>query len=211
MAENASAQRECCSTIDLCRVPARASLDPVFIAFLYCVMLCHPWVRSGFLSSPLFGWFVLLVILLGACSPKTIQYPEDHDRFRRIDQAVESLREAYQKKNRSDFQAMMLPLDQLEQLQRDAEADFEVFHAITLEFKTERIMIEGEDVDVYVHWQGIWKKDANDAGIRQRGHARLQWVGKHSILLRGVQGDLPFGMKTRQTLSEAPPPQVKPR
>ena len=36
-------------------------------------------------------------------------------------------------------------------------------------------------------------------GLRQRGHARLQWVGTQSILLRGVQGDLPFGMKTRQT------------
>ena len=189
----------------------RASLDPVLVAFLYCAMMFHTWVRFGFSSSILVGWLALLAIVLGACSPKTLQYPEDHERFRRIDQAMESLREAYQKKNRSGFQAMMLPLDQLEQLQREAEADFDVFHAITLEFKTERIMIEGDDIDVYVHWQGIWKKDANDAGIRQRGHARLQWVGMHSILLRGVQGDLPFGMKTRQTLSDVPPPQSKPR
>ena len=196
---------------DVCQMLARASLDPVFVAFLYCAMMFHKRVLSGFSSSSLVGWLVLLVIGMGACSPKTVQYPEDHERFRRIDQAVESLREAYQKKNRSDFQAVMLPLDQLEQLQRDADADFDTFHAISLEFKTERIMIEGDDIDVYVHWQGIWKKDANDAGIRQRGHARLQWVGMHSILLRGVQGDLPFGMKTRQTLSDVPPPQAKPR
>ena len=149
----------------------------------------------------------VLLAALGACSSKTLQYPEDHERFRRIDQAVESLRDAYQKKDRSAFEAMMLPLDQLEQVQRDAEADFDAFHAITLEFKTERIMIEGDDIDVYVHWQGIWKKDPNDGGVRQRGHARLQWVGTHSILLRGVQGDLPFGMKTRQTFSETASPQ----
>lgn len=163
----------------------------------------------NFRRTDLVPWVLAGAVVLGACSAKTVQYPEDHERFRRIDQAVESLREAYQQKNRSHFQSVMLPLDQLEQLQRDAEADFDAFHSISLEFKTERIMIEGDDIDVYVHWQGIWKKDADDAGIRQRGHARLQWVGMHSILLRGVQGDLPFGMKTRQTFSEAASPQPK--
>jgi hypothetical protein len=147
--------------------------------------------------------------MLAACSSKTVQYPEDHERFRRIDQAVESLREAYQKKDESALRGVMLPTDQLEQLQREAEKDFDAFHSIVLEFKTERIMIEGDDVDVYVHWQGVWKKDPDDAGIRQRGHARLQWVGTHSILLRGVQGDLPFGMKTRESVSGAPAAPLK--
>jgi hypothetical protein len=153
---------------------------------------------------------VALVLVFGACGSKTLQYPEDHERFRRIDQAVESLREAYQQKNRSRFQALMLPLDQLEQVQREADADFETFHSIALEFKTERIMIEGDDIDVYVHWQGQWKTHPDDAGVRQRGHTRLQWVGTHSILLRGVQGDLPFGMKTRQTFSESAIPPTSP-
>lgn len=171
----------------------------------------HQWTHSTFSSSSFVGWLVLLAIAVGACSSKAIQYPEDHERIRRIDRAVESLRDAYQQKNLSGFQSVILPLDQLEQLQRQAEADFDTFHTISLEFQTERIIIEGDDIDVYVHWQGVWKKDADDAGVRQRGHARLQWVGKHSILLRGVQGDLPFGMKTKQTLSEVPPPQAKPR
>ncbi len=161
--------------------------------------------RSSTSCRALHVWSLMLVLLLGACSSKTIQYPEDHERFRRIDHAVEALREAYQKKDRSGLESLMLPLDQLEQLQRDAEADFDAFHSIALEFKTERIMIEGDDVDVYVHWQGVWKKDPDDAGMRQRGHARLQWVGTHAILLRGVQGDLPFGMKSRQTLSDSAP------
>lgn len=167
------------------------------------------WIPRSFLTMTrlIAVLTVVVVLLLGACSSKTVQYPEDHERFRRIDHAVELLREAYQKKDRSGFESVMLPLDQLEQLQREAEADFDAFHSIALEFKTERIMIEGDDIDVYVHWQGIWKKDPDDAGIRQRGHARLQWVGTHSILLRGVQGDLPFGMKTRQTFSDAVPSQ----
>jgi len=150
-------------------------------------------------------WLALLLVAMSACSSKEVRYPADHERIRRIDHAVESLRDAYQQKNRSAFRSAMLPLDQLEELQRQADADFDAFHTIALEFNIERIMIDGEDIDTYVHWQGVWKKDAQETGLRQRGHARLQWVGEQSILLRGVQGDLPFGMRAKQALSEAPP------
>ena len=150
---------------------------------------------------PLFPVLVLLgsIALIGVgCSGKAIQYPEDHERYLRIDQAVESLRQAYEKKDLSDLASLMVPNDQLERLREEAQDDFEIFSTITLDFVVERIMIEGDDIDVFVHWQGLWKKDADDPGLRQRGHTRLQWVGTQSILLRGVQGDAPFGMKVRQ-------------
>ena len=150
---------------------------------------------------PLFPVLVLLgsISLIGVgCSGKAIQYPEDHERYLRIDRAVESLREAYVKKDSSDLVSLMVPIDQLERLREEAQGDFETFSVITLDFVVERIMIEGDDIDVFVHWQGLWKKDADDPGLRQRGHMRLQWVGTQSILLRGVQGDAPFGMKARQ-------------
>lgn len=153
---------------------------------------------------------VIMLMTAVACSSKMIQYPEDHERFIHIDRAVESLREAYQHRDRSAFQDVMLPVESLEQIQAEAAQDFELFQSIQLDFKTERIMIEGENIDVYVHWQGVWKKSQDDAGVRQRGHARLQWVGMQSILLRGVQGDLPFGMKVRQALSELPASPQKP-
>ena len=150
---------------------------------------------------PLFPVLVLLgsIALIGfGCSGKAIQYPEDHERYLRIDRAVESLRQAYVKKDLSDLASLMIPIDQLERLREEAQGDFETFSAITLDFAVERIMIEGDDIDVFVHWQGLWKKDADDPGLRQRGHTRLQWVGTQSILLRGVQGDSPFGIKARQ-------------
>ncbi|HXV69538.1 MAG TPA: hypothetical protein VD738_11500 [Nitrospira sp.] len=152
----------------------------------------------------------LLLVTMSACASKDVRYPEDHERIRRIDRAVESLRVAYQQKDRAAFQSLMLPMDQLESLQRHAEADFDAYHTITLEFTIERILVEDDDIDVFVHWQGLWKKDAGDAGLRQRGHARLQWVGTQAILLRGVQGDLPFGMKTKEALSDALPVQPAP-
>lgn len=151
------------------------------------------------------GLLMVLMLAVGACSSsKTPQYPADHDRIRSIDRAVDALRDAYQEQNRSGFRSLMQSSEQLDSLQSQVEDDFEAFHAISLEFKIERVMIDGDNIDVYVHWQGVWKAQADDTGMRQRGHARLQWIGTDTILLRGVQGDLPFGMKAKQALSDAP-------
>ena len=84
-------------------------------------------------------------MVVGAgCSGKTIQYPEDHDRYLRIDKAVESLRQAYVSKDvvpvwpRSWCRWMAT-----DRLQQEAESDFETFHDIVMDFRVERIMIEG--------------------------------------------------------------------
>jgi hypothetical protein len=143
------------------------------------------------------------------CSGKKIQYPNDHERYLRIAGAVESLRQAYVKKDSSDLVSLMIPSDQLDRLREEAQGDFETFNAIMLDFAIERIMVEGDNVDVFVHWQGLWKKDAEDPGLRQRGHTRLQWVGTQSVLLRGVQGDSPFGMKARQATVDPTRPSTK--
>ncbi len=82
-----------------------------------------------------------VLLLLGSisligigCGGKKIQYPEDHERYLRIDRAVESLRQAYQKKDSSDLASLMMPIDQLNRLQEEAQGDFETFSAITLDF-----------------------------------------------------------------------------
>src|SRR5215510_8108804 len=154
-----------------------------------------------------------IVSILGlagiGCSSKTIQYPEDHERYLRIDKAVESLREAYVKKDSSGLASLMVPTESTDRLQREAESDFEAFHDIAMEIRVERIMIDNDDIDVYVHWQGLWKKDPEEPGIRHRGHSRLQWVGTKSVLLQGVQGDIPFGAKGRQALTSQPAVQPK--
>lgn len=168
-------------------------------------------LRHGLSTVSFVGCLLLLTLVSAGCPSKTIQYPEEHERLLRLDQAVDSLRDAYQRKDRSAFHSLLLPLDEMEELQRQVELDFEVFHAITLEFKIERVMLEKDDIDVFVNWQGTWKKDADDAGMRQRGHARLHWAVTPSILLRAVEGDLPFGMKTKQLLSEPLSPQASPR
>jgi hypothetical protein len=182
----------------------RSPLTPCFSAF-YTAFMNRCWPPVSHSRWSLAGWIVLLVVALGACSSKAPPYPEDHARIQRIDQAVDALRNAYQTKDRSSFKSLLLQEEALDVLQRNAEADFDAFHSISLEFKIERIMIEGDTIDVHVRWQGLWKNTAEESGVRQRGHARFQWSGTGTILLRAAQGDLPFGMKAKQALSESLP------
>ena len=157
--------------------------------------------RSPWIGRLLLGFVLILGV---SCSGKTIQYKDDHDRILRIDQAVESLRKSYVERDRSALEALLLPSGGLDQVQRDIHSDFDTFRDIQLEFSIERILIEGDNIDVFVHWQGQWKRDPGDVGTRQRGHGRLAWVGTQSILLREAQGDLPFDMGTRASLNEDP-------
>ena len=165
----------------------------------YTAIMMVPYKFSLFPVLVLAGSIALLSV---GCSGKKIQYPEDHERYLRIDRAVESLRLAYVREDSADLAALMMPVDQLERVKEEAKGDFETYNTITLDFATERIMIDGDNIDVFVHWQGLWKKDAEDSGLRQRGHSKLQWVGTQSILLRGIQGDSPFGVQARQATTD---------
>ena len=78
------------------------------------------------------GCMLIALSLSFACAGKVIDYPEDHERLVRIDKAVEALREAYQRRDRAGFQDVMLPLEQLEQMQADAGQDFDTFQSIQL-------------------------------------------------------------------------------
>ncbi|MBS0170935.1 MAG: hypothetical protein JSR62_11320 [Nitrospira sp.] len=155
----------------------------------------------GHVGRLLLGFLLILAV---GCSGKTLQYKDDHDRILRIDQAVESLRKSYVERDRNALEALLLPSGNLDQVQREIHGDFDTFQDIQLEFSIERILIEGDNIDVFVHWQGQWKRTPGEAGTRQRGHGRLAWVGIQSILLREAQGDLPFGMSSRANLSQEP-------
>ena len=152
----------------------RRMLDQADAPFLYCV---HHASLEAFQCCV--GVTRLSLATGTGCGGKTIQYPEDHERYLRIDKAVESLRKAYAEKNASGLASLMVPMEATDRLQQEAESDFETFHDIVMDFRVERIMIDNDDVDVYVHWSGLWKKDPEDPGMRHRGHSRLQWVERH--------------------------------
>lgn len=154
------------------------------------------WILAG---------LALLAPAATSCSKKEPRYPEDHARYLRIDDAVKDLRRAYVAKDSEALGALLLPFEPLQQLSQDIRKDFKTFQTIDVEFTIDRIIIDGDEIDVYVHWQGFWKRAPEDVGVRERGHGMLRWTGTQSVLLKEVQGDLPFGMATRLLLSQAGP------
>lgn len=141
---------------------------------------------------------------LSGCSGKEIRYPEDHARFTNIDKAVESLRDAYARRDLSDIHGLMLPREALEKATHDIQKDFETFQEISLEWTIDRMVIEGGTIEVIISWAGQWQKTPADTGLRERGQGVLQWAGEKSVLLNGLSGDLPFGMASRRAAGGPP-------
>jgi len=175
-------------------------LDDARTQFLYCAMPYRLFAKMVFVTCLLSA-----AGLNAGCGAKAPQYPEEHARYVRLDLAVEALRDAYTRKNLSAMEALMLPSEGLDRMISDVAKDFEQYADITLDFSIERVLIEGDQIDVFLHWQGQWKRNTAEFGVRDRGHGLLRWSGTYSPLLSGVGGDLPFGMAVRHTVPRTQP------
>jgi len=148
-------------------------------------------------------------VLTAGCSSKENRYPEDRARFVKIDKVVEELRTAYNRRDLVDIQDLMLPREALEKATHDIQQDFLTYQEIALDWTIDRIVIEGEAIEVVVNWAGQWRKNPADTGTRERGQGILKLAGEKTVLLNGLEGDLPFGMALRR--AGEPPPASRPR
>jgi hypothetical protein len=112
-------------------------------------------------------------------------------------QAIKTLEAAYVNKDTPAIHELLLPLEQLEILEAEARKDFAQFPIIQLDLNIDRIIIEGDRISAFVSWQGKWQRSTQEPGDQARGQGVLLWSGNQVILLRGVEGDLPFGMAAR--------------
>ena len=149
-------------------------------------------------------WVWMMLIVLGmvclaetGCSKKAPKYPEDHARFQRVIEAIKTLETAYVNKDTPAIHELLLPLEQLEILEAEARQDFAQFSTIQLDFNINRIIVDGDRISAFISWQGKWQRSAQEPGDQARGQGVLLWSGNQVILLRGVEGDLPFGMAAR--------------
>jgi hypothetical protein len=144
---------------------------------------------------------VLILIAGPGCSKKTPKYPEDHARFQRVVQAIKTLETAYVNKDASIFHDLLLPLEKLDLLEAEVKKDFATFSAIHLDLTIDRIGIDGDRISAFVSWQGDWQRTPQEPFTEARGHGVLLWSGNQVILLRGTEGDLPFGKTNRPNFS----------
>jgi hypothetical protein len=147
-------------------------------------------------------WMLLVVLGMGCltetgCSKKAPKYPEDHARFQRVVLAIKTLETAYVNKDGPALHELLLPLEQLEILEAEARQDFAQFSTIQLDLNINRIIVDGNRISAFISWQGKWQPSTQEPGDQARGQGVLLWSGNQVILLRGVEGDLPFGMAAR--------------
>ena len=154
------------------------------------------------------SWVWVLLVVLGmvflteaGCSKKVPKYPEDHARFQRVVQAIKTLETAYVNKDGPALHELLLPLEQLEILEAKARQDFAQFPTIQLDLYINRIIINGDHISAFISWQGKWQRPTQEQGDQARGQGVLLWSGNQVILLRGVEGNLPFGMAARLNIS----------
>lgn len=144
---------------------------------------------------------LILLCLIGlSCSKKAPRYPEDHARFQRIVEAIKTLETAYVNQNLPVIHELLLPLDPLIRWEAAVQQDFATFSEITLDLNINRIVIDESQISAFITWQGTWKRTSDGPPIASRGHGTLLWSGNQVILLRGVEGDLPFGISTQPNL-----------
>ncbi|MEJ2229563.1 MAG: hypothetical protein P8X46_00075 [Nitrospirales bacterium] len=109
--------------------------------------------------------------------------------------------EAYVNKDASSFHELLLPLENLDLLEAEVRRDFTTFSTIHLDLTIDRILIDGDHISAFVSWQGDWQRTDQGEFARASGHGVLLWSGNQVILLRGTEGDLPFGMTHRLNFS----------
>lgn len=136
------------------------------------------------------------------CAKKPPKYPEDHARVQRVIQAIKTLETAYVNKDASSFHELLLPLEQLEILEAEVRHDFVVFSTNQLRFTIDRLVLDGNRISAFISWQGQWQRSPQESSATEvSGHGLLLWSGNQVILLRGVEGDLPFGIASRLNVS----------
>ncbi|TLY37782.1 MAG: hypothetical protein E6K60_03555 [Nitrospirae bacterium] len=148
----------------------------------------------------LIGAWMLALVAIGAmgCSKPSGVLPSDAAQVRKIDEAVEQLRQSYIHKDPKAFHELLMPLDSLRRLELEIERDFAIYDRINVDFGIDRVLVEGSDAAVYFHWQGQWQRKTDDQPLRERGHAILHLVGHKDMVLSSVEGDSPFGISGRR-------------
>jgi len=87
-------------------------------------------------------------------------------------------------------------------LEAEVRHDFVLFSTIQLRFTIDRIVIDGNRISAFISWQGQWQRSPQESSAPEvSGHGLLLWSGNQVILLRGVEGDLPFGIASRLNVS----------
>lgn len=139
-------------------------------------------------AYPVMAW--VLVLCLFGCAEPTIKPSDDLKRIQEIDRFIITLEEFVRGREVSSIKGSFAPeagrtLDGLDRAYKSIKKP-------GLDLVIDRIMIDGEEVRVAVHWEFRWTNSSNGNTAIVRGNATLELEGSDPLRIRSIKGDDPF-------------------
>ncbi len=108
----------------------------------------------------------------------------------RVEQAVQTIREAYEQKDETKLLGQIDPsFPNLATLKTQIKNDFQ-FRSIKMEMRISRVDVTEEAIAAGVYWEGEW---INKEPLRQAGYAVFRFNKEASPKLLEIRGDIPWG------------------
>jgi hypothetical protein len=140
---------------------------------------------------------VLFFFLWGGCATDSAKPSPVAIEAGRLQEALLSITESYEKKDEKTFFSKFDPAFQpLTHFKSQVLHDFKRFSEANIRMVIERIQIDQEAVMAAVRWDGTWKTTPDAPALEKKGHALFRWTGGENPQLLEIRGDPPFGIFT---------------
>jgi hypothetical protein len=149
------------------------------------------WVRSQEFRLIL----ILIFFLWEGCATDTAKPSTVAIEAGRLQEALLSIAESYEKKDEKTFFSKFDPAFQpLTTFRGQVLHDFKSFSEAHVRMVIERIQIDQESVTAAVRWGGTWKTTPDAPALEKKGHALFRWTAGENPQLLEIRGDPPFGI-----------------
>ncbi len=132
---------------------------------------------------------IALLLLAASCEHPRVKPTEDSRRLDQIEAYLESLKQSFQDRNLASFSDLYVKdrPDDLGVIGRSLES----IRTLQLDFAIDRIVLDGEQVQVFLHWELRWQAP-NGGPAMQRGNTLFHLSGRSELVLWSIEGDNPF-------------------
>lgn len=139
----------------------------------------------------------LFFFLLGGCATDSAKPSPVAIGAGRLQEALSSITESYEKKDEKTFFSKLDPAFQpITPFKNQVLHDFKTFAEADIRMVIERIQIDQESVMTFVRWNGTWKTKPDVPALEKKGHALFRWTTGENPQLLEIRGDPPFGIFT---------------
>jgi hypothetical protein len=134
--------------------------------------------------------FWMILAFLAGCSQPEIRETDDSKRIQQVDQFLKGLEGLIGARDTSSLRNAYPPerMREIEGLDRVVR----LIEAPRMELFLDWILMDGDQVEVALHWEYRWNRSDEDGVSVRRGNATFQLDGVDVLRIRSIRGDNPF-------------------